>query len=488
MEQEGRTKAFLMVVVAVFTALTMVSYLDLLGIAALIAIPVAIAFFFWVFQHPRNALTFTIACAFLAIGLIRYVPDLPLGLTVDFALILAIVAAIFHTNLKTDFKILENGLIVVTVIWLLYNVAQIANPEARSVAAWVYAVRGTALYMVLTIPLTLLYARTNKDLTRFFELIFFFSVLASIWGLRQYIFGVDAAEERWLNTGPRTTHILFGNLRVFSFFSDAGQFGAGIGHAGLMAAILAAGPFSIRNRLIFALLAILFLYLLVISGTRGALFVPVAGAMAYLFASKNFSTMTVGIVVLGALIFFLKFTTIANDNYQVRRMRSALDPEDASLTVRKLNQERFKIYLSTRPFGGGIGTSGSWGQRFSPGTFLAETPNDSWYVKIWAEMGIVGLSLHLGILAYISLMGLLKIWKVKDPRLRQKLLALFGGNFGIIVASYGNPILGQMPTGIIIYMSWAYFFLAEELDNELQDKNTKKITNHDSAAYLHHHH
>ncbi|WP_209332530.1 O-antigen ligase family protein [Lunatimonas salinarum] len=487
MESQGKIKVFLLIAATVLTALVMVSYLNFLGIAALFAIPVGIGFFYWVLQHPRNAIYFTIACAFLAIGVIRYLPSLPLGLTVDFALILAIVAAAFHTSLKTDFSKLENGLMVVTGIWLLYNIAQIANPEARSTTAWFYAVRGTALYMVLTIPLTLLYARSNKDLDRFFKLVFFFSILASFWGLRQYLFGVDAAEERWLNTGPRTTHILFGNLRVFSFFSDAGQFGAGIGHAGLMAAILAVGPFAPKTRLIFAAMALLFFYLLVISGTRGALFVPIAGSMAYLFASKNFKTMGFGILALGALIFFLKFTTIGNQNYQIRRMRSALDPQDASLTVRKLNQERFKIYLATRPFGGGIGTSGSWGQRFSPGTFLAETPNDSWYVKIWAEMGIVGLSLHLTILAYIALVGMLKIWQVKDPRLRQKLLALFGGNFGIMVASYGNPILGQMPTGIIIYMTWAYFFLAKDLDNELQEKPIKPTT-HAATARLHHLH
>lgn len=151
-------------------------------------------------------------------------------------------------------------------------------------------------------------------------------------------------------------------------------------------------------------------------------------------------------------------------------MRSALDPNDASLNVRKENQKKFKSYLQNRPFGGGIGTSGSWGQRFSPGTFLAETPNDSWYVKIWAEMGVVGLSLHLSILLYIALMALLKIWKVKDEGLKQKLLALFAGYIGIILASYGNPILGQMPTGIVIYMSWAYFFLAPDLDKEISEK------------------
>jgi hypothetical protein len=40
----------------------------------------------------------------------------------------------------------------------------------------------------------------------------------------QMTMGVDFAEQEWLNEGSYKTHILFGKLRVFSFFSDAGQF------------------------------------------------------------------------------------------------------------------------------------------------------------------------------------------------------------------------------------------------------------------------
>lgn len=462
-----------LVVAGVFIFAVVVSvgiiYLEILGIAALFAIPMGAVFFYWVMQKPSNALDLTLVCAFFAIGAIRYLSSLPLGLTVDFALILVIIAALFHTRIKTDFKKLKNSLMLVSVIWMGYNVAEIINPEARSFAAWFYAVRGTALYMILTVPLTLLYANKIKDLDRFIHLVMLFSFFASLWGLRQYYIGLDGAENNWLDQGPRSTHVLFGNLRVFSFFSDAGQFGAGIAQAGLMAAILALGPFQPKTRVMYAFLSLLFFYLMILSGTRGSLIVPVGGAMAFLFASKNFKVMAGGLIVLGIIFFFLKFTTIGQDNYQVRRMRSALDPNDASLNVRKENQKKFKSYLRNRPFGGGIGTSGSWGQRFSPGTFLAETPNDSWYVKIWAEMGIVGLSLHLTILVFIALMALLKIWEVRDPGLKQKLLALFAGYIGIILASYGNPILGQMPTGIVIYMSWAYFFLAPDLDKELSE-------------------
>ncbi|WP_114750866.1 O-antigen ligase family protein [Pleomorphovibrio marinus] len=456
------------IAVAGFSVFVVVT--GMLGIAALFVLPVAIFFLYWVIQNPSRGLDVTLVCAFVSIGAIRYLNNIPLGLSVDFALFMGVISAIFQSKAKVDFQKTKNSLLLVTMVWVFYNIAQLANPEARSLSAWVYAVRGTALYMLLTIPLTLLYANKNKDLNRFFRIIFAFSLLAAFWGLRQYYVGLDAAENRWLDQGSRSTHILFGNLRVFSFFSDAGQFGAGIAHMGIIVTILALGPFSKRLRMAFGGMAVLFFVMMALSGTRGALVVPVGGMLAYLFASKNFKIMLLGLVALGIFVAFLKFSTIGNDVYQVRRLRSALDPQDASLNVRKVNQQKFAIYLANRPFGGGIGTSGYWGQRFSPGTFLAETPNDSWFVKIWAEMGVVGLILHLGILAYIGLMALFKIWKVKNPKLKQKLLALFAGYVGILLSSYGNPILGQMPTGIIIYMSMAYFYLAPHLDHELETK------------------
>ena len=153
-------------------------------------------------------------------------------------------------------------------------------------------------------------------------------------------------------------------------------------------------------------------------------------------------------------------------------MRSAFDYNDPSLQVRLENQKRLASYLSSRPFGGGIGASGNWGMRFSPNTFLAQTPTDSWYVMIWADMGIVGLMLHLFILFYIVIKSSYIIMvKLKDPWIKAQMSALVCGMWGIIVASYGNGVLGQMPTGIIIYSSMAFLFLGKSYEQEIEQKH-----------------
>ena len=244
-----------------------------------------------------------------------------------------------------------------------------------------------------------------------------------------------------------------------------------MGHTAVIGIVLACGPFKIKYKIIWAVIGVFCLYLMVLSGTRGALSVPLVGIMVFLLASKNFKVFFSGLVLMALLIGFLKFSTAGQNIYEIRRLRTALDPEDASLNVRLENQKKYAEYLTYRPFGGGIGSRGSWGKRFSPHTFLAETPTDSWYVKIWGETGIIGLVFHLGMLGFILIKGFIITQKIINPGLRFKIIALYSGFAGIAVASYGNPLLGQLPTGTIIYISWSFIFLAPMIDKEILKKN-----------------
>src|SRR5690606_40020219 len=95
-----------LVVLAIGFAVLLLSLLiflfEDLGVAIPFVIPVLGGFTFYIFGHPRRALDMTLISSFLAIGIIRYVGDVPLGLTVDFFLIMAIVVAVFHRSVKSD--------------------------------------------------------------------------------------------------------------------------------------------------------------------------------------------------------------------------------------------------------------------------------------------------------------------------------------------------------------------------------------------------
>jgi hypothetical protein len=42
------------------------------------------------------------------------------------------------------------------------------------------------------------------------------------------------------------------------------------------------------------------------------------------------------------------------------------------------------------------------------------------------------------------------VWHLKDQKLRYQAMALLAAFFGILVASYGNQVYSQFPTGIIM--------------------------------------
>lgn len=432
------------------------------GIAFLM-LPFLLFFLHQLFTHPKLGIYSTIFMAFVANGITRYVSDAPIGLAVDGILVLSFIA-IFVRKQKVEWSEAKSGLTVASVIWMLYNFLELFNPEARSFEAWFYAMRGVSLYMFLAVPLTFILLKDRKDLDLYLNIWLILSILGSLNGLKQNLIGVDSFEQAWLDAGAAKQHILFGKLRVFSFYSDAGQFGASQAHTLVLAVILALqSGLSLKRKTFYYTAAVLSLIGMFISGTRGAMAVPAIGFMTYLFMSKNFRVFGGGILLGGLIFYLLKFTFIGQNIYAINRMRTALDPNDASLLVRLENQKKLATYLASRPIGGGVGSAGNWGLRFSPNSFLAQTPTDSWFVRIWAEEGVVGLTLHLIILFYIAIRGGMILWNLPDKNLRQQFLAIHAGTLGIYMASYGNGILGQMPTGILLYIGWALMFKAKKL-------------------------
>lgn len=430
-----------------------------------------------IFLNPQIGLLLSFVFSFFAIGLTRYIEGIPFGLTVDAILVVTLIALLLSQWGRIDWTRAKTDVTALSLVWMGYTILQLANPQAVSSVAWFYAMRGVAFYQVLMIPLGFLLIRNIKDLKLYIWIWMFISVLASLKGIQQIVIGTDPWETAWLDGGGELTHRIQGRLRAFSFYSDAGQFGAAMGHASLFAAIIAIGPGGVKRKLLFVVIAVITMAGLLYSGTRGALFVPVGGGLLYLLISKNFKIFFLGILALVAVFLLLRFTYIGNSSYQIYRIRTAVTPsQDRSYQVRLENQRKLKVYLADKPFGGGIGSAGNWGMRFSPNTFLAETPTDSWYVRIWAEMGVIGLVLHLIILFWILIHCILVVWKLKDPWLRQIMSALTAGIFGIMLASYGNGLYGQMPTAMIIYMSYVFVYLSPSWDkNPISDPQNQEI-------------
>lgn len=434
-----------------------------IGFTAIVA-PILIFYVANVFKKPKVIFYSALIMAFIALGLTKYYTA-PLGLSIDFLLITGWLC-VFFSSKKIIWSNLNNGYCYAVVLWFAWVCFEIVNPEAKSILAWFFAMRGIGLYCLLTIPLCFLFFNNTKHQESFIKIWFTFGILGSLWGCRQLYFGLNDAENAWLAAGNNLTHILHGKLRVFSFFSDAGQFGASQAHTFLVSTILALGPYSIKKKIFYSITAASTFWGMMISGTRGAIIVPVIGFLIYAIMTKKIKILVLGFFISLSAFAFLKYTRILHSNYQIARMRTALNPDNASFNVRIENQKKLSRYLRNRPIGGGIGSAGYWGLRFSPNTFLARTPTDSWYVQIWAENGIVGLFLYVCMLIYFLIKGFITIWKLQDPNYKQIAVAFYAGFLGIVFASYGNKVLGQMPTGMLIYISIAFVHLSTKFEKQ----------------------
>ncbi len=433
----------------------------------LLILPFVISVIIWIFFDPRNGIILLFICNYYALGITRYLPA-PLGLSIDGLLVLTWLSVLFSQfNHKVYWSKGKSLFTFLAFIWYAYALFEFVNPQVISRQAWFYAMRGVSLYMLLTIPLVRIVFNKEKDLDSILNMWAVFTLTAVVKGVMQKVLGPDPWEHRWLMNGGGVTHLLPGGLRIFSFFTDAGNYGASMGFSGVVFGLLFLHTAS-KKRYFWMVVSLLAFFGMMISGTRGALAVPVAGMALYCVVSKNFKILFIGAVLMIGVYGFLKFSSVGNTVYEIRRIRTALDPDNPSLNVRLENQKKLKSYLSDKPFGGGIGSAGNWGMRFTPNTFLANTPTDSWYVQIWAEQGIIGLYLHLFILiCVVGYSGYYIMFQCKTERYKVKATALLAGMFGIMAASYGNGVLGQMPNGIIIYMSMAFISLMKEWEEEI---------------------
>ncbi len=460
----GGTKSLQLVVTAVLAVVcaVVIAKGGIVVGGALIFLPFLIGTLVFAFLRPGFVLLFILFMGFMISLLGRYVPGISFGLAIDGLVVLLFVVMVFHQ--KTTFNVAEmgNGVVILLLLWSLFSVLQLFNPLSGSTIAWFYANRALSFYQMFIVILGLQLRKEDLRGRWLFIAWLALSVFGTLWGLKQLVLGVSAVEQRWLMGGAASTHILFGKLRIFSFYSDAAQFGASQAHAALVCGLIGLHPAFLRRRWLLLALAGFFFYGMLISGTRGALAVLVFGGAAYLLLTKNIKVLVLGMMVGAGAFGFLKYTTIMQSNYHVNRLRTALDSDDPSLRVRREREVALAAYLEDKPFGGGIGSAGYWGRRFSPGTFLAEIGTDGHYTRIWMETGKIGVMFYIVVwLAILMYLGR-RIWRAPLSLSRTAAISLFSGIVGIAVASYSNGHLTQQPTGIAIALSLIFIYRLTE--------------------------
>lgn len=385
-----------------------------------------------------------------------------------FLLLALIVAAV--TLPKENWKNVKTDLFYLFLIWFIISLLEVFNPAGANPIGWLKEIRTAAEYPLLSVVVGLAVFSTNKDLDKFLIIVVGLSTLAALDGFKQLHIGLSRGDVGFLQSGGAVTHVLWGRLRVFSFYSEAAQFGASQAHIGLLTLILALGPIHKKWKVILLICSALMFYGMLISGTRGAMFALVPGAFFAILLSKKFKVLFFGGILAVLFLCFLKFTTIGNQNYNIYRFRSALNPDDPSLNVRLSSQKVLKDYMSKIPFGGGLGVIGANGMEHNGDKFLSKVQPDSYWVKVWAMYGIVGFTIWIGMMMYILGKCCGIVWKIQDDGLRVKAIALTSGVAGIIFCSYGNEVINTMPTSFVIHFSLVFMYLMPKLDREITER------------------
>ncbi|HEX8460977.1 MAG TPA: hypothetical protein VF623_06090, partial [Segetibacter sp.] len=141
---------------------------------------------------------------------------------------------------------------------------------------------------------------------------------------------------------------------------------------------------------------------------------------------------------------------------------------DASYNLRKENQKKIRPYILSHPMGGGLGSTGVWGVKFSPNSYLASFPPDSGYVRVAVEMGWIGLLLFCILMFTILRAGVNNFYRIIDPELKSYCLAMTLIVFALNIGNFPQEALVQFPTNIYFYLFAALITVTYRIDKEKQ--------------------
>lgn len=435
------------------------------------ASPLIIITLFLLFKNPFRFFVCLFIVNYLIMGTMRYF-NFPAGILMDALSGICFISIIVKTTYeKINWERIYNPLTLITSIWLLFCIAELLNSNAVPITGWATKVRGMAIYPIIMVIFSSVILKKYEHLKFIVILWSILTLLAAFKGYWQKNHGFDSSELYWLFVGGGgRTHLINTGIRFFSFFTDAGNFGANMGFSMVVFSILA---FYLKNKwlkIYFIIVALSGAYGMIISGTRGSLAVPFAGYALCILLSKNWKISISTLVIVISAFFFLNFTNIGNNNKYISRMRSAFDKNDPSLNVRLENQKKLKEYMKDIPFGTSIGFYGYQVDKNHPFYKISKIPSDSWYVQIWIQTGIIGLTLHIFLLVSSILIGAyIILFKIKNKELRGILTAMLSGVFGLLGACYGNELLGQFPNSFMFYIFLSFIFLGKYYDKELEE-------------------
>lgn len=442
--------------------------------AGFIGLCVALVGLSCIFVFPKFALTVLIVLAYFLFELGRWGIEGPIGTIMDGLQVIIFITILARQKEEQNWKIFASPVTTVIIFWMSYNIIEVVNPASISSVAWFYTVRSVAFVQICYFSFVY-YIRSVKMLRFIIKLWIVLAVTGALYGLKQEFIGFTDAENAYLHSDPNIEQLLYiaGHWRKFSFFSDPVAFAYNMAMPCVICICIMAGPFKGWKKIVSMLLFLLYFISALYSGTRGAsVLVPAA---LLLFAILNYSK-TVLFYSLVAAFCFMILIKIPTSNSTIYRFQTAFNPSnDASYNTRQRNQKRIQPYILTHPMGGGLGSTGTWGERFAPDSYLAHFPPDSGYIRVAVEDGWIGLLLFCMMIFVILKVGIDNFYSIIDPELKSYCLMAVLIVFTYNVANFPQEALVQYPSNILFNLSIALIVITKRVDTELQKKKQENL-------------
>jgi len=407
----------------------------------------------------------------ILVSFLSKIVDLPYGLSLDLLLVVLALGVIMKQLQERDFTFAKNPISLPIIVWIFYNMIQVINPIAASRMAWAFTVRSMAL-LILLYFIAAYALNSYRRVINIYKFMLGLAFVSALYGLKQEFFGFTDFELAWLYSDPARFQLIFqwSRMRIFSFFSDPTNYGIYMSYMAVMCFILMLGKFKIWQKAILGLAGTCMLLAMAYAGSRTpVVLVPFGFAIFTLLSLKR--NVILAMVFAGLLggAFLLKST----GNAVLFRIQSAFMPDRSGDTmgVRETNQEKIKPFIQSHPFGAGLGSVGEWGQRFSPDTFLASFPPDSGYVRVAVELGWVGYLIYCWLLYMIVRMSIRYYLRVKNEQMKIIYLALTCMMFMLILASYVQEAIVQLPTSIHFYVCLAIITRLKDFEEQALIEN-----------------
>ncbi len=413
-------------------------------------------------------------------GLSRYVDlKMPISLFVELIYLLCMVIVLSSKKSEGSTKYVTGTMLVLYAPWLFYSIIEIGNMSSEIdymtiLTRWFAEVRTMGFQVIYGMIICAVIFAKKEQIKTMFKIWGLCILICTAKTLMQQFIGFDNAENEFLAYASRT-HFVNGIIRYFSLFSDASNYGC---HMAAATGVFGAVTLSVtkkKEKIYFAIVTVCALYGMLASGTRTGVFVLAAAGLLYAVLSKRISALITTLVFGGTFFAILMFTNIGQGNSMVRRMRSAFNKEDASTSVREMNQLAMKRYIDELPLGLGAGIRGDDVPPSNKNHFLSVVAPDSTWVYVNIHYGHLGKYIFL--FSFISMCfyaGYIVFFRIRDPELRGLLSAMVCGSSAMVLAGYANQIMLQYPNCYVYFGQLMIVYLGPEIEKRALEAQKKK--------------